>query len=191
MLKLFHTLLILFILIVHANAHDLYIVYKDNICQATLDEKTYKCSIGKNGTSNCKVEGDKSTPLGKFPLRKVFFREDKIGNNIKTGLPSRKIKKNDGWCDDPTSIQYNKFVDLTCFNNSISHEKLYRDDDVYDLIIVVGYNDSSPIPSKGSAIFIHVAREGFLGTDGCIAFAQDDLVEILSKLDKTSKVIIQ
>lgn len=91
--------------------------------------------------------------------------------------------------DDPTSNQYNKFVELTCFNNSISHEKLHRDDDIYDLILVVFYNDSPTILSKGKCYFYHVARKGFLETDGCIAFVQNELVEILSKLDKISKVL--
>lgn len=173
------------------SAEDLFVTYKNNKCSATIDGKTYTCSIGKNGITDNKVEGDSCTPSGTYPLREILYREDKIDSAmIKTNLLKQKLTPNDGWCDEPKSKQYNKLVKLNAFDTSIRHEKMYRDDNLYDFVLVVGYNDNPPIPGKGSAIFIHVAREGYAGTAGCIGFSKEDLLEIVSKLDKKSKVVI-
>lgn len=140
--------------------------------------RTYTCAVGKNGFSADKKEGDGCTPLGIFPLRECWYRADKIAAP-QTNLPLKIITKNDGWCDDLNSPDYNKHIKLPYDS---SHEKLWREDDVYDLIIPLGYNDSPIIRGKGSAIFLHIAKPDYCGTEGCIALAKNDLLEILPLL---------
>lgn len=146
--------------------------------------KTYKCAVGKGGFSADKKEGDGCTPIGVFPLRECWYRADKIAEP-KTNLPLKIITQNDGWCDDANSPDYNRHVKLPY---DFSHEKLSRDDDVYDLIITLGYNDSPIIPGKGSAIFMHVARAGYEPTEGCVALKLQDLLEILPLLSQESSI---
>lgn len=153
---------------------------------ATFKNKTYPICFGKNGYASDKIEGDGKTPLGIFPLRKLYYRVDKIGLPA-VELSTRALSPQDGWCDDPQSPSYNKFVSLP-FEGS--HERLWREDDVYDLIIGVGYNDDPVFPGKGSAIFIHIARENLTPTEGCIAFRKRDLLEILPLLTHKSKIEI-
>jgi len=154
---------------------------------ATLKSKTYKVAIGKGGYSSSKKEGDGTTPIGTYSIRKLYLRPDRIKIPIKTPFELNLLSEKDGWCDDPKSRQYNTFVKLP-FKDS--HEKLWREDDLYNIILVIAYNDSPPIPDKGSAIFIHVAREGYKPTEGCIAFKQADLLEVIGNLDKGSQVEI-
>jgi L,D-peptidoglycan transpeptidase YkuD (ErfK/YbiS/YcfS/YnhG family) len=155
---------------------------------AQLKGKTYRCALGKQGVTQRKIEGDLKTPLGKFPLRFVYYRPDKFPNGICTKLPKKCLAPNLGWCDDPTSTDYNQAISLP-FDGSYEH--LWRNnDDFYDLIIVVGYNDQPIYHGKGSAIFIHIAHPDYRPTYGCIAFSRKDLLEILKMLDKSSSVVI-
>jgi len=171
--------------------HNLLIQARHNRAHAILESKEYRCSIGKNGLAYDKKEGDNCTPIGQFPLRQVFYRPDKINpTEIRTNLPTQALNPSDGWCDEPQASEYNQFVNLETFNAQISYENLWRTDDIYDLIIVVGYNDDPVITGKGSAIFIHIARENYTGTAGCIAFSKSDLLEILSCLSKDSSLIV-
>lgn len=145
-----------------------------------MGEKTYRCSIGKGGIREDKKEGDGATPVGEFTLRRIFYRADRINfENIKTKLPVQALSPDDGWCDDVNYSEYNTYVKLPF---SGSHEKLWRQGHLYDLIVVVGYNDNPVEKGKGSAIFIHIAREGYQPTAGCVAFQKEDLLEILSRL---------
>ena len=146
----------------------------------------FRCSIGKNGIGNKKKEGDGITPKGIFKLTKVFYREDKV-KNIKTKIKKIKIKKNMGWCDDPKSKFYNKLVKLP---NKFSNEKLYRKDDVYDIVIVLNYNMQPIIKNKGSAIFIHVAKKNYKPTAGCVALKKKDLIKLLKYINKKTKICI-
>jgi L,D-peptidoglycan transpeptidase YkuD (ErfK/YbiS/YcfS/YnhG family) len=141
--------------------------------------KTFRCALGKGGITHDKKEGDNATPIGRFPLRCVYYRPD-VFSPPKTGLPLYALTPEDGWCDDITSPDYNTFVKLP---HPARHEKLWRDDAVYDLIIVVGYNDAPVVLGKGSAIFIHIARENFAGTEGCVAFTREDLEWIVARLE--------
>lgn len=156
-----------------------------------LGEFTFPCAIGKTGLSINKTEGDKATPCGKFPLRQVFYRPDKYVHGIQTSLPSSALKTDDGWCDDPKDINYNKHIKLPY---GASHEKLWREDHIYDIILVVGHNDEPVVPLKGSAIFIHLSRldeKGRYGpTDGCLSFNEDDLLHILRLITPESCLII-
>ncbi|MCW9036176.1 MAG: L,D-transpeptidase family protein [Rhodospirillales bacterium] len=143
--------------------------------EVVFKDHHYTCALGRSGIGKKQKEGDGLTPLGTFALREVFYRADRI-EKPKTNLPIYSISKTMGWCDDPNSKEYNKKVELP-FDGS--HESLWRDDGLYDLIVVVGYNDDPIIPNKGSAIFLHVAKPEYQPTEGCVAFALADLITIL------------
>ncbi len=156
--------------------------------KAVFNGKEYNCAIGKNGVTDDKKEGDGMTPIGCFPLREIFYRPDRVAKP-KTGLAISEVSKDDGWCNDVNLAEYNQKVKLPFPG---SHEKLWREEDnLYDLIIVVGYNDNPIISGKGSAIFIHLARPALTPTAGCIAFKKEDLLEILKDCDSNTKICIQ
>lgn len=146
---------------------------------------TYRCAGGKNGSSPDKAEGDKMSPIGTFPLRRVFYRPDKVPAP-ETKLPVVAITPHMGWCDDPTCPEYNTLIDLPFTGN---HEKMWRDDDAYDLVVEVGYNDDPIIPGKGSAVFMHCTKD-YRGTEGCVALSVEDLQDLLKDLSKESLLTI-
>lgn len=186
-------LLIAFIFNNPVYAHNLTVTTKDGKCIATIGGEKLECVLGRNGISRDKHEGDGTTPAGEFPLREIFIRIDRIDEASfpkTTGLKINKLTPEDGWCDDPNDINYNKYVNLSHFDPQISHEDLYRNDHLYDIFIVVGYNDDPVIAGKGSAIFIHVASPTYSPTAGCVAFAESDLLKILKKLTKDSRLIV-
>ncbi|MEN2977283.1 L,D-transpeptidase family protein [Tistrella bauzanensis] len=133
-------------------------------------------AIGRNGITVAKREGDGATPIGTLPIRRVLYRADRI-EPPQTRLPVEEIRPEHGWCDEPENPFYNRPVDLPF---PAHHERLWRDDHVYDLIAVLGWNDAPVVPGRGSAIFLHVARPDFAGTEGCIALAMDDLRGVLA-----------
>ena len=146
----------------------------------------FRCALGKGGIKIKKREGDNITPKGSYKIVKVYYRKDRI-KKISTRIKCYYIKKNMGWCDDPKSKKYNKLIKLPTQYN---HEKLYRKDNIYDLILVLNYNMRPVIKNKGSAIFIHVANKNYKPTQGCISLKKQDLTKILSLLTKKTKVLI-
>jgi L,D-peptidoglycan transpeptidase YkuD (ErfK/YbiS/YcfS/YnhG family) len=146
----------------------------------------FKCSLGKNGVTKNKVEGDKCTPSGVYRLKQVFYRADRI-NKITTNLKKIKIKKNMGWCDDPSSKRYNRLIKIPY---KFTHEKLYRKDHIYDIVVILNYNMNPVVKKKGSAIFMHIAKTNNLKTLGCIALKKNDLLKILNKVKKDNKIKI-
>jgi len=146
----------------------------------------YRCALGKSGVSTGKREGDGATPLGRFALRQVFYRPDREAPPP-CRLAVQALTPQDGWCDDPASVDYNRFVRLPYAHR---HELLWREDHVYDLLVVVGYNDAPVVPGLGSAIFLHLARKNYAPTEGCVAFARADLLAILRALGPCSAVEI-
>ena len=147
---------------------------------------TVPCALGRGGIAVKQGEGDGITPVGSFALLSVMVRDDRLALP-ETALGVSIINKNDGWCDDPTSPNYNSPITLP---HSASHEKLCRDDALYDVIVDVDYNRTEPIPGKGSAIFIHVARPAYAPTEGCIALALNDLLELLKSCDDETQLVI-
>ena len=135
----------------------------------------YRCALGPAGVVTQKQEGDGGSPIGCFPLRSVMYRPDRL-TAPKTFLPVNALRKNDIWCNDPTHADYNR---LASRPHPASHEPLWRDDDIYNIIVEIGYNDDPPIPGVGSAIFIHVARTRYSYTEGCLALNQEDLLAVL------------
>ncbi len=152
-----------------------------------FQEKTYRCATGKGGFSSAKKEGDGATPIGLFSLRECWYRADRI-KRPKTKLPLCIIAEDDGWCDDPQSTEYNLPVKLPY---PASHEKLWRESHVYDLVIPIGYNDVPIVSGKGSAIFMHLAHDDYRPTEGCVALLQKDLLEILPRLSVDTRIEIK
>lgn len=136
----------------------------------------WRCAIGPGGVKTDKKEGDGATPAGSFHILKLFYRADK-GGKPETAIPAEKISLDDGWCDEPGDPNYNQLVKLPYDK---SHEDLWRpDDDLYDLIGVLDYNYPEAEPGKGSCVFLHVARETYSPTGGCIAMSKEDLLAFL------------
>ena len=140
-------------------------------------DQVFRCATGINGIidAGSKTEGDGKTPAGCWRLRYVMYRPDRRPRP-KTRLPVTALSSPDGWCDDPAHPSYNCPVRLPF---AASHEKLWRDDGLYNIIVVLGHNDAPPVPGKGSAIFIHIARPDYRGTEGCIALSEPDLETLL------------
>ena len=131
-----------------------------------------RAAIGPAGIAVKGGEGDGITPRGRFPVREIFYRADRIAKpNIKLKLHA--IQPDDGWCDAPDDPNYNRPVKLPY---RASAEHLWRDDTLYDLVAVLGYNDDPVVPGKGSAIFLHVARPDYSHTHGCVALAFADVL---------------
>ena len=145
-----------------------------------------KCAIGKNGIAKNKREGDLKTPSGIFKLKKIFYRKDRI-KIVNTILKKKTIKKNIGWCDDPSSRYYNKEIKFP-FDGSA--EKFWRKDNIYDLIIVINYNYNPIIKNKGSAIFLHICKKNYLATKGCVAINKKDMMNLIKNIKNNTKLII-
>jgi L,D-peptidoglycan transpeptidase YkuD (ErfK/YbiS/YcfS/YnhG family) len=158
-----------------------------SLAWATLGERRWRCVVGAGGVREDKVEGDSATPVGEFPLRHLYFRNDRLVLP-QVRLPARPIGEHDGWCDDPRSPAYNRLVRIP---NEWSHERMWREDGLYDLVVVVGYNDDPPEGEWGSAIFLHIARDDMSPTRGCIAFARDDLLELVAQLSPQTRLRIR
>ncbi len=135
-----------------------------------------RCALGRGGVRLGKREGDGGTPIGCFPLRRVFYRPDRI-TPPPTVLAITPIEAEMGWCDDPTYPAYNQPVRLPFAG---SHERLWREDGLYDLLAVIGWNDDPVVPGLGSAIFLHVARPDYAPTEGCVAVALNDLAALVA-----------
>ena len=157
------------------------LIYLKNNNTLCVDEFQFRCAIGKNRLKKNKIEGDSSTPKGKFKLLNLYYRKDKI-KNIETKLNKIFIKKNLGWCDDVKSKFYNKPISI---NKNIKHEKMFRHDKKYNLVIILDYNFKKPILGKGSAIFIHITND-YKPTAGCIALKKKDLLILLKLISKNT-----
>ena len=151
-----------------------------------IDEFTFRCCIGKKGSTKNKKEGDKKTPAGTFKIGNLYFRKDRM-KKPSTSLKCVEIKKNMGWCDDiHFPKKYNKLIKI---EKKIRHEKLLRKDNKYDLLIPIKYNFNKPIAGLGSCIFIHLSRD-FKPTAGCIALKEKDFYILLKLIKRNSKIKI-
>jgi L,D-peptidoglycan transpeptidase YkuD (ErfK/YbiS/YcfS/YnhG family) len=154
-----------------------YLKYKD---------LKFKCALGKSGVGKKTIEGDNITPQGTYKIIKIYYRKDRI-KKISSKFKLIKIKKNMGWCDDPKSNKYNTLINLP---SNFNHEKFYRKDSVYDLILVLNYNMSPIIKGKGSGIFIHISKKNYKKTAGCIALKKSHLIQLVKKIERRTKIII-
>ena len=154
-----------------------YLIYK---------QYKVKCAIGKRGIGYKRKEGDLITPKGLYKIRFILYRKDRI-KKIKTKLKKIVIKKNMGWCNDPKSKKYNQLIYLPFIS---SYEKLFLKKNIYDIILVLNYNMSPIKKNKGSAIFIHIAKNNYKKTEGCIAVKKINLLKIIKDIKKNTKIKI-
>jgi L,D-peptidoglycan transpeptidase YkuD (ErfK/YbiS/YcfS/YnhG family) len=142
-----------------------------------LGGRLTRCALGLAGVVAAagKREGDGASPLGVWPIRRALYRPDR-GPAPATALPLAAIGPTDGWCDAPDDRAYNRPVALPY---PASAERLWRDDELYDLVAVLGHNDDPPVPGLGSAIFLHLARPDYSLTEGCVALSRPDMLELL------------
>ncbi len=152
----------------------------------TWGDHVVTCALGRAGVVRDKREGDGGTPAGVFPLRQLFYRADRLAAP-KCRLKARIIQRDDGWCDDPGHDAYNRHIRRP-FQGG--HEQLWRSDPVYDLIVPLGYNDDPVMADLGSAIFLHLAAPDYGATDGCVALALDDLLDLLGAAGPESRLNI-
>lgn len=144
--------------------------------QASYGGKVWRAAVGRGGISRQKREGDGVSPVGCWPIRKVLYRADKLTAPVSV-FETAIIDRQDGWCDAPDHPQYNRPVRLPF---AASHEEMWRKDDLYDIVVVLGQNDDPVVPYGGSAVFLHIASEGYGSTAGCAALTREDLLEFLA-----------
>ena len=162
------------------------IIHLKNKHTLHLDDFKFKCSIGKKGISAFKKEGDNKTPKGIFKIENLYYRKDRI-KLTKIRIKKRVITKNMGWCDDiKNNKYYNKLIKI---NEIIHHEKLFRKDNKYDLLIPIKYNFDKPKMGQGSCIFLHLTKN-YKPTAGCIAIKKSDFFIMLKLIKKNTKIKI-
>ena len=146
-----------------------------------------RCAVGRAGIAEKSREGDGVTPAGAWPLRNVLYRADRVARP-QSVLPTAPIEPDQAWCDVPDDSHYNRLVRLPYASLD---ERLWREDALYNLIVVVGFNDAPVVLGKGSAIFLHLARPDYGATEGCVALSLDDLIEALAQLRAEDRLIVQ
>ena len=149
--------------------------------------RVFRCTLGRGGVTTDKREGDGATPAGAYPLRQLLYRPDRLALPA-CALPTTPLRPRDGWCDDPGHSAYNLPVTLPL---AASAESMWRNDHLYDLMVVLGYNDDPVVPGLGSAIFLHIASSEYSPTEGCIALAKEDLLTVLADITPGSDIRIE
>ncbi|MBR0657246.1 L,D-transpeptidase family protein [Plastoroseomonas arctica] len=144
--------------------------------RVTFEDASFRCALGAAGIRAVKQEGDEATPAGLLPIRRLLYRADRIAPPDGR-LPRAPLAPEDGWCDDPFHADYNRQVTLP---HPARHEHLWREDALYDLIGVLGWNDTPVVRHRGSAIFLHIARPDYAPTAGCVALSRPDLRRLLA-----------
>jgi L,D-peptidoglycan transpeptidase YkuD (ErfK/YbiS/YcfS/YnhG family) len=155
--------------------------------EARWGELRFRCALGRGGLKAEKREGDGATPIGAWPMRRLLYRADRLGRPA-TRLPFIELEPEDGWCDDPADPAYNRPVRRPYPGR---HERLWREDDLYDLVVVLGHNDDPVVAGHGSAIFLHVARPDYERTEGCVALAAADLLRVLAEAAPGDRVVVE
>ena len=146
----------------------------------------WRCALGRGGLKAAKREGDGATPAGVYALGRVFYRADRLGEP-RTGLPVVSLAPAMGWCDDPQHADYNQLITLP---HPAHHEKMWRAEAIYDVVVEIHYNMDPIVPGLGSAIFLHIAKPQYTPTEGCIALEIKDLLELLSLCNEGDAVSI-
>lgn len=151
-------------------------------------DRRYPAALGRAGVRTDKREGDGATPAGCFPLRRVFYRADRVARPV-TGLETVAIRPSDAWCSVPGHPCYNRRIELPHADDG-GIDGLWLDEDSYDVAVEIGYNDDPPVPGLGSAIFLHVARADLGPTAGCVALAKEHLLEVVRDLPEGAVLCI-
>jgi L,D-peptidoglycan transpeptidase YkuD (ErfK/YbiS/YcfS/YnhG family) len=153
--------------------------------------KTYDCRVGQNGITTAKHEGDGCTPAGLFRMLEVRYRADRLSAAPQSGLPVFKTSQSDGWCDDPSDVAYNRIVHLPYQTDA---ESMWREDNLYDVLGVIGYNSFPVQPGAGSAIFLHVMRpatDDHQYTSGCVSLKIEDVLAVLANCTPSTMIQIR
>lgn len=148
---------------------------------------TVPCRLGRAGPLVRKREGDGGTPVGDWPLRRVFYRPDRVPRPV-SGLPVSPIARDQGWSENPADPEYNRLVTLP---HRFAHELMWRDDHLYDVVVVVGHNDDPVVPCAGSAIFIHLKREDGGPTAGCVGLSRGDILRLVPRLGPRTRLVVR
>lgn len=143
-------------------------------------------AVGRSGVKLDKREGDGATPAGTYPLVSIYYRGDRVARPA-SGLPATPLAPNHGWVDAPGDPNYNRLVTLPY---PASAEEMWREDGLYDALVVIGYNLDPVVPGAGSAIFLHIAAPGFTPTAGCVAVEKSVLLGLLPLLGPGSMIAI-
>jgi len=154
--------------------------------RVALAHGVVRAALGGGGVAAVKREGDGTTPFGRFPVRAVLYRPDRV-TRPRTLLPLRAIRSDDAWSEDPADRGYNRLVKASARPGI---DRLRRDDRLYDVILVLGFNDRPRVRGRGSAIFVHLARQGYAPTAGCIGLAPCDLLALLRELRRGSEIVV-
>ena len=160
--------------------------HRKNIAYVYHEKKKFICYVGKNGIGLKKREGDKITPKGRYKLIKIFYKKRQL-NEIRTKIPKIEIKKNFAWCTDSNNKSYNSLINKPI---GCEYEDLFRADNLYDIIIVLDFNYTSPKKYKGSAIFLHCSKNETKFTEGCIAMKKKDLLKLIPRITLSCNLII-
>ena len=151
-----------------------------------VGDNIWPCALGAAGLSHNKSEGDGATPIGSYSLRRLWYRADRFTPPA-GAIPQRAIERDDGWSDDPNDAAYNKPVRLP---HKFSHEELWRPGQLYDAFFEIGYNDQPVVAGAGSAIFLHLEKNDYQPTRGCIAISRDHMMQLIPLLGPRSRVTI-
>jgi L,D-peptidoglycan transpeptidase YkuD (ErfK/YbiS/YcfS/YnhG family) len=152
----------------------------------TAGGRTAPVALGRGGVRADKREGDGGTPKGAFRPRRLWWRADRHPRPL-TFLPVRPIRPEDAWCEDPSSRHYNRPMRL---ERGHSGDRLRRDDHLYDFIVEIDHNSAPPIAGRGSAVFLHLARENFAPTAGCISMTKATMLRLLARLGPQTRIVI-
>ena len=150
--------------------------------------RVFPCALGRSGVRRGKREGDGATPVGRFALGRGYFRPDR-GPRPASRLSLKPLKRTDAWCDDPADRRYNRPVARPA-HLPPSEETMWRSDRLYDVVIEIAYNVRPRVRGRGSAIFIHLAKPGFLPTAGCVALRAQDMRKLVRVIGPNTRVII-
>ncbi len=161
------------------------VVHADGV--AEWNGQRFACALGRSGVTADKREGDGATPAGRHRLRRVLYRADRV-IRPQTVLPATPLAPLDAWCDDPGDPGYNTLVHQPY---GARVERLWRADHIYDVIVVLGYNDDPVVPGRGSAIFLHIARPDLTPTRGCVAVSRENLLRILGECDSATRLCVE
>ena len=153
---------------------------------AVLGALSVRCALGCGGIIADKVEGDGCTPAGRFPVRRLLYRPDRVRDLI-CQVPMQPMSPSDGWCDDPGDSAYNRMITRPYPGR---HETMWRADALYDLVLVIGHNDDPVKPGEGSAVFLHLAQPDYAPTEGCVAFARADFIALLQAMEPATSIVI-
>ncbi|WP_151719833.1 L,D-transpeptidase family protein [Gemmobacter serpentinus] len=167
---------------------DLIVTRQDQGWQARFGDRVWQAGVGRSGIAVKQIEGDGVSPIGCWPIRRVLYRADKLDAAPVSVFPTAEIAADDGWCDAPNHPDYNRPVKLPF---AASHEEMWRKDDLYDIVVVLGQNDDPVIPGAGSAVFLHIASAGYGSTAGCATLTRADLLEFLSLAQADTRLCFQ